>query len=279
MPGATTARLVVWLFEMPMKLSMMPQTVPNRPTKGAVAPMVAMIAVPRAILRPACASSRDRSAPTRSLTPSAGSPAERSSSPAAARTKRATGVEDSAKAFCAAGKPEAAASVSRSRRAARRAVHRSMLLASQMVQVTREAKASPVITICTMKFAWRNMPHGDRLLGTAEGREPCPSTDGRGAATGFSCSVGEAVGFAAEVGARVGAGEAASGVGAGDGAAASGAGAGDGAAASGACARADDASTKLNPIAARSCAGIPQKRLRRTPIGPASMLNSAHTIE
>src|ERR1700736_1763926 len=41
MPGATTARLVVCDFEMPMKLFMMPQTVPNRPTKGAVAPIVA----------------------------------------------------------------------------------------------------------------------------------------------------------------------------------------------------------------------------------------------
>ena len=37
MPGATTARLVVCAFEMPMKLFMMPQTVPNRPTKGDVA--------------------------------------------------------------------------------------------------------------------------------------------------------------------------------------------------------------------------------------------------
>src|SRR5580704_9484199 len=36
MPGATTARFVVCAFEMPMKLSMMPQTVPNKPTKGAV---------------------------------------------------------------------------------------------------------------------------------------------------------------------------------------------------------------------------------------------------
>ena len=41
MPGATTARLVVCCFEMPMKLFMMPHTVPNSPTKGAVAPMVA----------------------------------------------------------------------------------------------------------------------------------------------------------------------------------------------------------------------------------------------
>ena len=39
-----------------MKLSMMPQTVPNRPTKGAVAPIVARTPVPRAILRPAACS-------------------------------------------------------------------------------------------------------------------------------------------------------------------------------------------------------------------------------
>ena len=35
-----------------MKLFMMPQTVPNRPTNGAVAPMVASTPVPRDIFRP-----------------------------------------------------------------------------------------------------------------------------------------------------------------------------------------------------------------------------------
>ena len=52
MPGSTTARLVVWDFEMPMKLFMMPQTVPNKPTKGDVAPMVARTPVPRKMRRP-----------------------------------------------------------------------------------------------------------------------------------------------------------------------------------------------------------------------------------
>ena len=47
MPGATTARLVVCDFEMPMKLFMMPQTVPNRPTNGEVAPMVASAPMPK----------------------------------------------------------------------------------------------------------------------------------------------------------------------------------------------------------------------------------------
>ena len=37
MPGATTARFVVCDFEMPMKLFMMPHTVPNSPTNGDVA--------------------------------------------------------------------------------------------------------------------------------------------------------------------------------------------------------------------------------------------------
>src|SRR6266849_6633067 len=41
MPGATMARLVACDFEMPMKLFMMPHTVPNRPTNGAVAPILA----------------------------------------------------------------------------------------------------------------------------------------------------------------------------------------------------------------------------------------------
>jgi hypothetical protein len=69
MPGATTAKLIVCSFEMPMKLFMIPQTVPNRPTKGAVAPMVARIPVERIILRPTPASIRSNRAVTRSLMP------------------------------------------------------------------------------------------------------------------------------------------------------------------------------------------------------------------
>jgi hypothetical protein len=41
MPGATTARLVFLLLAIDWKLVMMPHTVPNRPTKGAVEPTVA----------------------------------------------------------------------------------------------------------------------------------------------------------------------------------------------------------------------------------------------
>ena len=86
MPGATTARLVVCTFEMPMKLFMMPQTVPNRPTKGAVAPTVARMPVPRIIARPAAASARSSREAMRSLTPAGDSASadNRSSASAAA---------------------------------------------------------------------------------------------------------------------------------------------------------------------------------------------------
>lgn len=39
---ATTARLVVCVWAIPIKLFMMPQTVPNRPTNGEIAPIVAV---------------------------------------------------------------------------------------------------------------------------------------------------------------------------------------------------------------------------------------------
>ena len=56
--------------EMPMKAFMMPHTVPNRPTNGAVAPMVASMPVPRAIRRDIAASIRSSRSATRSLKPS-----------------------------------------------------------------------------------------------------------------------------------------------------------------------------------------------------------------
>ena len=52
-----------------MKLFMMPQTVPNRPTNGAVAPMVASTPVPLFMSRPAATSRRASREATRSLMP------------------------------------------------------------------------------------------------------------------------------------------------------------------------------------------------------------------
>ena len=69
MPGATTARLVVCASEMPMKLFMMPQTVPNSPTKGPVEPIVARMPVPLVMRRLLAATSRSSRDSTRSRRP------------------------------------------------------------------------------------------------------------------------------------------------------------------------------------------------------------------
>src|SRR5262249_11698425 len=97
-PGATTARFVVCALDMPMKLFMMPQTVPNRPTKGAVAPMVASTPVPRRMRRPQLASMRSSRDAIRSLMPSVSAkPGESFSSVAAAPRNCATSPLISAK--------------------------------------------------------------------------------------------------------------------------------------------------------------------------------------
>ena len=46
MPGATTARLVVLVFAIPMKEFMIPYTVPNRPMKGPEEPTEARNCIP-----------------------------------------------------------------------------------------------------------------------------------------------------------------------------------------------------------------------------------------
>ena len=68
-PGATTARLVVREREIPIKAFMIPQTVPNNPTKGAVAPTEASRPVPPASCREKAISSRRSCSSARSLMP------------------------------------------------------------------------------------------------------------------------------------------------------------------------------------------------------------------
>ena len=63
----------------------------------------------------------------------------------------------------------AADACARRRRAARLAPNSSSALASQTVQVTTEAKASPIITALTTMSAAMNMPQGDRSWGTGPG--------------------------------------------------------------------------------------------------------------
>src|SRR6186713_307545 len=167
MPGATTARLVVWASEMPMNEFMMPQTVPNRPTNGAVAPMVASTPVPRAICRDIAASTRSSRSATRSLRPSSKWPPESAASRAAAWMICAT-ASWPLRVSCSALASTVSVSSRPRRRLAVAVLRRtSMVLASQIVHVTSEAKASPTITTCTTMSALTNMFQGDRLRGNS----------------------------------------------------------------------------------------------------------------
>src|ERR1700730_13460121 len=167
MPGATTARLVVCAFEMPMKLFMMPQTVPNRPTKGEVAPMVASRPMPNRMRRGPGPRDLAKGGAARSLTPlSEDVPADsRASRIAAARNADSTPVFDPS-ANCASASERDSPIVLSDLRSLPRDTDSSIILAMKMVHVTSEANASPIITAFTMTSADRNIDHGDRSRGT-----------------------------------------------------------------------------------------------------------------
>ena len=113
--------------------------------------------------RPAAASMRSSREAMRSLTPARASPdsrssssAARSSAPAPSRPRRSSAASSQLRACPSA--PIAA-------RKARRASTSSIALASQIVQVSTEAKTSPIITALTTMSAARNMPQGERSRG------------------------------------------------------------------------------------------------------------------
>ncbi|MNM60396.1 hypothetical protein D3C81_716750 [compost metagenome] len=163
MPGATTARLVVWVLAMPMKLFMMPHTVPNRPTNGAVEPMVASTPVPLLMLRPQAATRRSRRKATRSLMPSfSRALADKCISSRASCTSRLAKVPGLVAEALASLSVAAFFRWTISVRRRRLAPISSKPLAIQMVQVMIEAMARPIITIFTMMSAFWYMPHGDR---------------------------------------------------------------------------------------------------------------------
>ena len=151
-----------------MKLFMMPHTVPNRPTNGAVAPMVARMPVPRIICRPAAASRRSSREAMRSFTPAGEcASADSRNSASAARTSAATPLSrrlDARRWLRSRSAPESSASIAA--RSRRRAAISSMALANQIVQVSTEAKARPTITAFTTMSAAMNMPQGDRSRGS-----------------------------------------------------------------------------------------------------------------
>ena len=150
-----------------MKLSMLPQPVPNNPTKGAVAPMVARTPVPRAILRPAPTSMRSSCQAMRSFNPSPCKPADCWISVPAACKASAAGLVLPLNCSNACFSVPQLASLRRSRRSATRALRNSRFLAIHTVQVMSEAKASPIITAFTILSACRNIPHGERSCGSS----------------------------------------------------------------------------------------------------------------
>ena len=150
-----------------MKLFMMPQTVPNRPTNGAVAPTVARMPVPRIICRPAAASTRSSREAMRSFTPAGErASADSRNSVSAAAISAAVPSRRPCEATLASLQLRAWSSASIAARRRRRAAINSIALANQMVQVNTEAKARPIITALTTMSAAMNMPQGDRSRGS-----------------------------------------------------------------------------------------------------------------
>ena len=68
----------------------------------------------------------------------------------------------------------------------RLAKNNSMLLASQTVHVTSDAKAKPSITVCTTMSAEANIDHGER----SRGRWPTPTIPGDGSGAGGTAEGG-----------------------------------------------------------------------------------------
>ena len=165
-PGATTARLVVCFSAMPMKLFMMPQTVPNSPIKGAVAPIVARTLMPRVMLRVTAASWRWKRETTRSLIPSGSLRAslDKRSSASASRT---SGVNARFPSSAASRSERSETSWSWTCRSAALALRSSRSLATKIVQVATDAIARPIITSFTSQSDCQNMPLTERLTGRA----------------------------------------------------------------------------------------------------------------
>ena len=122
---------------------------------------------PRDTRRVIAASTRSSRKATRSLKPSSKMPSDSSASRAVDETSCATASRLPSQARMASPRPTPFSSILIRRSAMLFADRSSMVLASQTVQVTSEAKASPTITAFTTRSALRNMPHGERLRGNS----------------------------------------------------------------------------------------------------------------
>src|ERR1700733_2988163 len=168
MPGATTARLVVCDFEIPIKLFMMPQTVPNSPTNGDVAPMVASSPMPSRIRRASARTISPKLEAARSLMPpSLEIPADSRASRIAAASNADNTLSFAPSANCASASDLASPVLPRAARSLRCTTDSSIIFAMKMVHVTSEAKARPIITALTRTSAARNIDHGDKSWSAA----------------------------------------------------------------------------------------------------------------
>ena len=180
MPGATTARLVVCDFEIPIKLFMIPQTVPNKSDKGAGRSDGRKHAGAESDA-PACAASICCSREAiRALIPSLS--IDRYSDSIPLRPPRA--AVPTAPSRTAAPRRRGSARAARSRRAAwafRRALNNSIVLDSQTVQVTTSQKPDRSSPPSRMS-ACMNMPQGLRSRGSVAAAiavlsEPCCASE------------------------------------------------------------------------------------------------------
>src|ERR1700754_1204151 len=168
MPGATTARLVVCDLEMPIKLFMMPQTVPNRPTNGDVAPMVASSPMPILIRRPSARTISPKLDAARSLMPSSLEiPADRRASPIAAFSSADSTLSLDPSANCASDSDRASPILRSAPRSLVCTTDNSIIFAKKTVHVTSEANASPIMTALTTISADMNIDHGDNSCSAA----------------------------------------------------------------------------------------------------------------
>src|ERR1700744_4818430 len=166
-PGATTARFVVCDFEMPIKLFMMPHTVPNNPTNGDVAPMVASNPMPNRIRRASARTISAKLDAARSLMPaSLEIPADNRASRIAAASNDDSTLPLAPSANCASASDLASLILASAARSLLWTSDSSIILATKIVHVTSDAKARPIITALTRMSADRNIDHGDNSRGT-----------------------------------------------------------------------------------------------------------------
>jgi hypothetical protein len=165
MPGATTARLVLCMAAMAEKECMIPQTVPNSPMNGAVAPTLARNTIQRSSrsISRCTVTVIARSIRSRTLVWEISAPAtriDRRHSPMAAANTAAIGLVPSRSNRSSRLPPDQNRSSNPS--AALPTLRRDDHFSNTMVQTQMLAPSSPIMTSFTTISACMNRPHSER---------------------------------------------------------------------------------------------------------------------